>query len=575
MTQLKNLLEKSVAGEEFIPPGPRLYAAAARRRRRAQLRPVAAGAVTLLAGGAVVGALSGRSGTSDQAATLITNPPSTPACVRADLERMRTNATTDHQSAVVVDIPATPKELMSQGITSGYGWNGVRIVQVLRDNPGNTPPKSFRMWEGVTPETNPGAGRHLMTVWVDATPKTPGGTYGDPIWGFNVMHFPVAGDDAIITCGGGSYRVPLALISSTWLTPEPSADAPVTQWPVRGDLVGDADLMARARRAGGSQTRVIYAGTQPGGETLVVAVGAHELALFRGSAEHPSADWEVFRVTPPRAGWPDVLAIATGQRDPRLLVLAAPGTSTVEVSAQPTIAGGLVVRGPWRQVPAIDGVAALDVTARTAYGIAVRGPAGREAPVVRVLPVAGRESLDPGAGGADSPEERARSFVAQTWAQAATVVDSRQIAAPSGAAIDGRALTGIDVTRLTVDGHPFVHVATDLTDGTSTASEVVVQASLLEGAYVVRAVLVSTDGLGPVLAIPVVPVSGAASGALLAEDGRVLANAVARADGTVVFTTKVAASEASRLRLVDATGVVRAEMPVADPRDQDPLAVHG
>ena len=35
-------------------------------------------------------------------------------------------------------------------------------------------------------------------------------------------------------------------------------------------------------------------------------------------------------------------------------------------------------------------------------------------------------------------------------------------------------LTGIDVTRLTVDGHPFVHVATDLTDGTSTASEVVV-----------------------------------------------------------------------------------------------------
>ena len=41
------------------------------------------------------------------------------------------------------------------------------------------------------------------------------------------------------------------------------------------------------------------------------------------------------------------------------------------------------------------------------------------------------------------------------------------------------------------------------------------------------------------------------------------------------MATKVAASEASRLRLVDATGVVRAEMPVADPRDQDPLAVHG
>ncbi len=575
MTKLEDLLEDAVAGEEFTPPGPGLYAAAARRRRRARLRPIGAAAATLLAGGAVFAAVSGRPGPSDQAATLLTDTSTVPACVRAELAQMRTNVTTNDQSAVVVDIPATPKQLMTQGVTSGYGWVGVSTVRVLRDNAGNTPPASFPMWEGTTPDANPAPGRHLMTVWLDTSPKTPGGTYGEPIWGFNDTHFPVVGGDAVIGCGGGTYRMSLDQIASRWLTPGTSTALPLTQWPARGDLTGDAALMAAAARLDGTGTRVVYAGTQPGGIGLVVAVGAHAIAVHRGSPDRPLADWDHVSGAAPKAGWPDVLAVALGERDPRLVLLAAPGTTSIAVSPEPVIAGALVVRGPWRAIPATDGVAAVEVTARTAYGIAVRGPSGRQQPVVEVLPVAGKEPRVPETGAVDTPEALARRTVAQTWATPATVIDSRHLAAPSGATIDGRTLTGIDVTRLTVDGHPFLNVAADLTGPDSQASDMVVQASLLEGAYAVRAVLVTADGLGPVIAFPVVPVSGAASGQLVAADGRVLAVASARSDGTLVVTTKVSASEVSQLRLLDAAGAVVADMPVADPRDQDPLDVHG
>ena len=124
----------------------------------------------------------GRSGTSDQAATLIEPPPPRR---QGGLGWMRTNATTDHPVRPWSST-SRPPGLMSQGITSGYsGWNGVQIIQV--------PARQLARSRSACGRTSPGrrtrCGRRLMTVWVDATPR-PGWTYGDPIWGFNLIHFP-------------------------------------------------------------------------------------------------------------------------------------------------------------------------------------------------------------------------------------------------------------------------------------------------------------------------------------------------------------------------------------------------
>lgn len=235
MSTVRELLEQAVEDDEFVPPGPSLYAVAARRRRRALGARIAGGgaAVAVLAGG--VGAAGtgmlpffGGSVTPGAANAPTGSTPELPACVQAQLRTMNTNVKRYGQSAVVVDIPATKVPLID-GISAGTGWEGVRTVQVLRPNPGMTPPATFKLWDGVTPDTDLAPGRHLVTVFLDASPKVPGGTYGEPVWGFNVTNFPVSGDSVVVTCANGTQvALKLDLAATTWLAPDAPIDPPPT-----------------------------------------------------------------------------------------------------------------------------------------------------------------------------------------------------------------------------------------------------------------------------------------------------------------------------------------------------------
>lgn len=238
MSTVRELLDRAVETEEFVPPGPSLYAAATRRSRRALGARIAGGgaAVVVLAGAGVAAASRGLlpffGGTTSHVAANgssgATSTPHLPDCVRAQLQTMNTNVTRYGQSAVVVDIPETKVPLVD-GITAGSGWDDVRVVRVLRASKGMTPPASVRMWEGVTPDEDLAPGRHLVTVFTDASPKVPGGTYGEPIWGFNVLSFPVVDDQAIVTCANGT-RVQLVLDTTvqSWLGPSAPIDPPPT-----------------------------------------------------------------------------------------------------------------------------------------------------------------------------------------------------------------------------------------------------------------------------------------------------------------------------------------------------------
>lgn len=230
MSDIKTLLEQAVAEEEFAPPGAGLYAAAAdRARRRTRARvATATAAVTVLAGGGVAGARLLRDPAPAPVAAIAADRA--PACVRAQLADANALVRTRRYSAVVVDIPGQ-KVLLTQGISSGYGWDRARVVRVVHDLPGLTPSGSFRMWEGVTPEANPEPGRHLLFLFLDNSPKAPGGRYGPPIWGFVWQpQFPVTGDDVVVRCADGTAaRVPWVTAATTWLAPsaprapEPSA----------------------------------------------------------------------------------------------------------------------------------------------------------------------------------------------------------------------------------------------------------------------------------------------------------------------------------------------------------------
>lgn len=253
MTDLETLLDVAVSGEEFPPPGPELYAAASRRRRRRLVQRVAGGvaAVAVVSGGTVVvasstgvglfgshsgavAAASGSSGASGFSTTAVTALADAPACVREDLARVNWLVRTRHTYAVVVvDIPDAPKVLMTQGLTSGYGWAQASVHAVLADLPGLTPAGTFKLWEGVSPEFNPPPGRYLMLLFLDNSPKVPGGIYGDPIWGFAATPvFPVSGDRMTVTCAGGTrVTLPWADAATTWLGPDAPASAPDTTVP--------------------------------------------------------------------------------------------------------------------------------------------------------------------------------------------------------------------------------------------------------------------------------------------------------------------------------------------------------
>lgn len=237
MSTVRELLEQAVEDDEFVPPGPSLYAVAARRRRRALGARIAGGGAvaTLVAGGVGLtgaGMMPFFGGSTTMAAASGSGStgsmPELPSCVQAQLRTLNTNVKRYGQSAVVVDIPATKVPLVD-GISAGTGWDGVRTVQVLRPNPGMTPPTTFKLWDGVTPDTDLAPGRHLVTVFLDASPKVPGGTYGEPVWGFNVTNFPVSGDSVVVTCANGTQvALKLDLAATTWLAPDAPIDPPPT-----------------------------------------------------------------------------------------------------------------------------------------------------------------------------------------------------------------------------------------------------------------------------------------------------------------------------------------------------------
>ena len=68
-----------------------------------------------------------------------------------------------------------------------------------------------------------------MLLFLDNSPKAPGGSYDGPVWGFTQAPiFPVTGDNISVTCADGTQaQVPWTDAATTWLAPA----APV---PTRG-----------------------------------------------------------------------------------------------------------------------------------------------------------------------------------------------------------------------------------------------------------------------------------------------------------------------------------------------------
>ena len=158
-----------------------------------------------------------------------TDAASAPQCVRDALAEANGLIQKGFHEAVVVDISGAPTADLTYGMTAGHGWTDAKAVAVITGPPGDAPTGTFRLWEGVTPDANPQPGRYLMLLFLDNSPKAPGGSYDGPVWGFTQAPiFPVTGDNISVTCADGTQaQVPWTDAATTWLAPA----APV---PTRG-----------------------------------------------------------------------------------------------------------------------------------------------------------------------------------------------------------------------------------------------------------------------------------------------------------------------------------------------------
>jgi len=215
-------------------PAPDFYATARRRARRhtwTRAGAAAAGVAVLAGGGVGAAQLLGGPGAPTPPAYAVA-ASAAPQCVRDQLAEANSLARRGIYSAVVVDLPGSPEDFLTRGVTRGYGWANAQAVATVHDLPGLTPGGSFRLWEGVTPEMNPAPGRYLMFLFLDVRPGPPSDQVGSPTWSFATAPvLPVVGNDVLVRCADGSLtRVAWTDASTTWLAPNAPV-APVTPLP--------------------------------------------------------------------------------------------------------------------------------------------------------------------------------------------------------------------------------------------------------------------------------------------------------------------------------------------------------
>lgn len=204
---------------------------AARRHTWTRAGAAAAGVAVLAGGGVGAAQLLGGPGAPTPPAYAVA-ASAAPQCVRDQLAEANSLARRGIYSAVVVDLPGSPKDFLTRGVTRGYGWANAQAVATVHDLPGLTPGGSFRLWEGVTPEMNPAPGRYLMFLFLDVRPGPPSDQVGSPTWSFATAPvLPVVGNDVLVRCADGSLtRVAWTDASTTWLAPNAPV-APVTPLP--------------------------------------------------------------------------------------------------------------------------------------------------------------------------------------------------------------------------------------------------------------------------------------------------------------------------------------------------------
>lgn len=232
MSDLKQAFDEIVADENFDAPLAAVVGAGRKRlRRRMWLRGGGAAGSALAVAGLAIGAGAFRASPVAPAPAFAsdTDAASAPQCVRDALAEANGLIQKGFHEAVVVDISGAPTADLTYGMTAGHGWTDAKAVAVITGPPGDAPTGTFRLWEGVTPDANPQPGRYLMLLFLDNSPKAPGGSYDGPVWGFTQAPiFPVTGDNISVTCADGTQaQVPWTDAATTWLAPA----APV---PTRG-----------------------------------------------------------------------------------------------------------------------------------------------------------------------------------------------------------------------------------------------------------------------------------------------------------------------------------------------------
>ena len=201
--------------------------------------------------------------------------------------------------------------------------------------------------------------------------------------------------------GGSTVNSDPAGRSTTSQTSAPAQGslAPISAWPVRGNLAGDKALISAVESRFG---RVLFADVHDG-KAIVISVAdpnqtdpvaSAKFSAFVGDPGTPfPADgedfgtWEVYDGVRPT---PAAIAFA-GAADARsnLLVLAAPGTSSVDISTMAIPAPDGTIQRQWQTLPMADGVSwsrTADTggeTVRFRVGTAYDGPVTIEGKLTR------------------------------------------------------------------------------------------------------------------------------------------------------------------------------------------------
>lgn len=244
---LKDLLEVAARdADRSAGPGPEFLDLAQRRLHTRRWQRVAAVGAAL--GAVAFGSLGVQHGTFtpllDIAGFRGSPVASTPVagaaaaqCVRTQLAEANHRYVADQLVAAIVDVP-TAKRSITHGITAGTGWD-VSVVAILGGPMSARPTGSVaRVWDGVTPTDDLSPGRHLVLLFLDNSPRVPGGVYDGPVFGYvSDYTWPVAGDGMTVTCADGqssSVRWTDAAQSGGWLGPDAAQVAPTLKVPSGG-----------------------------------------------------------------------------------------------------------------------------------------------------------------------------------------------------------------------------------------------------------------------------------------------------------------------------------------------------